>query len=321
MDDPDTPFISTMTAVNEGGKEDVHLLAGGADGQQLASAIESAFADVLKAQMQRAEFSGHFHLVIQPTLPPPERKHLLETIRQLKEICAELSTGAAPYRLTVLYQRDTLSAPADSTPAAAPIALGGVRASGGWQTRLWVTVGVGVVVAAVAVGRYLSSTAVTFPDTVAFGQQSLNKAANWNRDGISGAVYVAPGEKMPNAALQVGVMVSTDHQTASELDAWIRGQYNRSNTQRYYDSEPGDVSCKAGLASTRDDARPFMAVQVCKNGEGRAACAESDQIIEANVLTQCDNAGASCFVEACAMRERDDAGWLSMLVLDALGKK
>jgi DNA-binding HxlR family transcriptional regulator len=318
-DDPDALSISTITVQNKRGKEDVHLRAGGPDGQRLAKAIESAFDAVLKTQLQRQEFSGHIELVVLPITPPSERKHLTETLKQLRGICAELSTGEEPYRLTVTFQRDP-SATAGNE-AAAPTAPA-VRAPGGSRTKIWVAAGLGVALAAVAAfaaSRFLSS--VTLPDAVEFGQRHLDKAMNWTRSGVSGAVYVTPGQKLPAAPLQVGVMVSTDHRTAAELDAWIRGEYNRSRTQHYYDSDAGDVSCKAGLASYGDDARAFMAVQVCATGDGKAACAESDEALEDSVLAPCLNGTSSCWVDACDMRKRADVGPLSALVLGVLGKR
>jgi hypothetical protein len=69
------------------------------------------------------------------------------------------------------------------------------------------------------------------PETITFDQQPLTKATSWNREGMSGVVYVHPGKTLPDAPLQVGAIVSDDHQTAADLHAWIREQGLRSSVR------------------------------------------------------------------------------------------
>jgi hypothetical protein len=312
--DPEAPYISTITVQNKRGKEDVHLLAGGPDGQRLAKAIETAFGHVLKAQMQRKEFSGHIHLVVLPMMPPAERTHLTATIKHLRGICADLSTGDEPYRLTVTFKREDA---AFAEPPAAATAPAPIQSRG--RSRIAYTLA--AIVALAISSYYLAPAAETFPDGVDFGERHLERATHWTRDGVSGAVYVAPGEKLPAAPLQVGLMTSTVHPTAADLDAWIRHEYERSTTTQFYDSGPGEVSCKAGMTSYRNDARAFMAVQVCRTVEGKAACAESDESMPDSVTAHCVNGPSSCFADACDMRTRADVAALAVLVLQVLTKR
>jgi hypothetical protein len=43
-------------------------------------------------------------------------------------------------------------------------------------------------------------------------------------------------------------------------------------------------------------------VHLCENGSGRAACAEADEPVPANLLAACMNDAGSCFARACEER-------------------
>ena len=307
--DAAAPSVQTIVVQNERGTEDVQLLAGGADGARLAQAIEAAFNDVLKEHMRRPEFSGHIQVVVLETTPRSERRHVPPVIERLRGICAELTTKEGRYQVSATYQ--TSSSPATAT-------------AGGRTVPLWLKMGVALVLfGGISYWWYTASRPFTFPDTVDYDEQHLKKATSWTRDGISGAVFVAEGERLSTAPLQLGVMISTSFTTADALDGWIREQYAKSRTQTYYDSGAGEEECKVGVTSTREDVRAFMAVQVCRSGGGRAACAEDDEPVPEIVLTPCITSirTESCFESACDSRLREDRAGLGALVGKILATK
>jgi hypothetical protein len=128
---PAAPYISALVTRNENGTEDVHLMAGGTDGERLASAIEGAFTGLLQEHASRKEFSGHIAIVILAMTPRSERKHIPKLLEHLRGLCAELSRGENRYRVSLTYQRDdgalgAAAAPGSiAAPAAAAAAPGG----------------------------------------------------------------------------------------------------------------------------------------------------------------------------------------------------
>jgi hypothetical protein len=74
-------------------------------------------------------------------------------------------------------------------------------------------------------------------------------------------------------------------------------------------------TCKIGVSNWDDYGytRTFVAVQVCKTGNGRAVCAEDDEPI-GEVLVKCGILTKRCFQSVCEARRLNDRRALSTLV-------
>lgn len=157
------------------------------------------------------------------------------------------------------------------------------------------------VVAAVACS---SGSSGIFPETITFGHQTLTKGTSWTRQGMTGAVYVGPGEKMPSAALQVGAIMSTDHVTGDALHTWIGDQIARTNTHHFHDSNKAEESCRVAKTPTR----LYLALEVCKTGVARAVCVEADEALTDREFGPCIS-NSRCFEDLCDRRwqERREA--------------
>jgi hypothetical protein len=158
------------------------------------------------------------------------------------------------------------------------------------------------------------SQAPSLPDAVNFDQTALTSATSWSRGRMSGGVYVLPGEKLPDATLQVGVIVSHEHTTAKALHAWIRDQALRSAPQ-YHHSGTNDESCTVGVTP----GRTYMTLQVCKTGVERAACIETDEALDEGTFTSCIN--GSCFQDVCDARWLERREAMDLLAADILSKR
>jgi hypothetical protein len=152
-----------------------------------------------------------------------------------------------------------------------------------------------------------------FPETIDMEGETLSKASAWNRGGMSGVVYVPPGEELPAASLQVGVIVSSEHRTATELHAWIDEQFIGSVDLRLHDSGTGDESCRAGS----DGGRLFMTLQVCKTGVARAACVEADEVLADRDFKSCAT-NYECYQDLCDQRWLVRGEALDLLAADFL---
>jgi hypothetical protein len=326
-DDDDVPFVSTIVARNDGGLEDVQLLAGGPNGARLAKAIETAFRDLIVEHLARAEFSGHVQIVVLEMTPRSERKYIPPLLEKLRATCSVLSSQGTPCRVSLTYQTSSLPAPAAPvlTPpkAAAPRAVPPpmltvfpptVRASGRINARQWVLAAIALILFAVLGFRWYSSHD-NFPDDIDYRSSHLKKAVGWRRDGISGAVFVGESEHLPTATVQIGVMTSSRRSTADALDAWIREQYAKSPADQLYYAGNATETCKIGVSNWDDYGytRTFVAVQVCKTGNGRAVCAEDDEPI-GEVLVKCGILTERCFQSVCEARRLNDRRALSTLV-------
>jgi hypothetical protein len=155
------------------------------------------------------------------------------------------------------------------------------------------------------------------PDTITFDRQHLTKGAAWNRGGISGIVYVPAGENMPSASLQVGVILSSEHQTGAALHGWVRGELAKSNASHFHESDAPEESCR--IARTGD--RTYLALEVCKSGVGRAACVEADEAADFNTVAACIGSVGSCFEDMCDQRWLARREALDLLVADFLTKR
>lgn len=144
------------------------------------------------------------------------------------------------------------------------------------------------------------SSGPAFPESIAFERQTLTKATSWVRDGMAGAVYVPPGEKLPQASLQVGAIISNDHLTAEALHGWIRGQLQ--GVMHFHTDDRPDHSCR--VSQTPD--RMYIALEVCKTGVARSVCVEADEAIDLDAIASCiGRSDYRCFGDVC------DARWVA----------
>jgi hypothetical protein len=314
MSNGEVDEVTTALVENDRRSQDLQIRGGGPDGAALAYAFEEAFTTALKKQMRHPQFSGLIQFVVLGSTPPPERKYLPPMIEQLRRSVTELKGKEGPYRVTMTYQKDTSSAQQGrgSAVASAEASTGGGTSLG----RVGVLLAVGVVLAVVAfVATRFTRSSTTFPDTVDYGEQHLTKATDWLREGVSGGVYVAQGQKLPSADLQVSVMLSTAR-TAEALDAWIRREYIRTKPKRLYDGEPGTDTCRIGVTGSKKDERTFIAVEFCKQTDERTVCAEHSEPVPESVLTSCQESadGEACFSEACIRQRLDKHAPLESVV-------
>jgi hypothetical protein len=162
-----------------------------------------------------------------------------------------------------------------------------------------------------------------FPGSVPFQGEVLVQGASWSRDGTDSAVYVRPGQSLPAAELQVGVMRSTRLHTAERLHRWIREQFDSSGVSRFYDSGGIGEACRVGAATIGPaSVRPFMTLQLCSTGKTSAACVEADEQFPGDDLGTCLQS-SGCFEAACATRwgrRRESLEALLRQALDAPGQ-
>jgi hypothetical protein len=276
--------------------------------------------DATRKRLTRKEFSGHIQIVVLGMTPPLARRHIPDVVEHLRGLCNDVSRhGETRYRVTLTFQRDSLqltstAGPVVAAPAAAVTGAAAKPATppSPWMrpTR-WVMVLAGAAVAYFAISRHESVQA--YPNTIGFRGAQLSQANTWNRGHTSGAVYVSAGEVLPAASLQVGVIVSTDHATADDLHQWIRDQSRGSNGQRYHDSGGSPERCIVGVETLPGAHRTYMALQLCNAGDARAACIESDQVLDDGVFGSClSNPG--CFDDVCKRRWLDERGELEALL-------
>jgi hypothetical protein len=322
--DPNEPFVSAIVTSNDRGTEDVHLMAGGGDGERLATAIESGFMALLKEHMARPVFSGHIQIVVLGMTPPAARKPIPKLVEHLRGICNDISQDSTKrYRVTLTFQQDSLESPSNppaaTTPKPAPTAkvpvAADVTAKLLTSRSIWAGPLLWAMVLAVAAVTYVAfnwQSVQAYPDTIEFGSEQLSQATKWQRGGTSAAVYVPAGETMPGASLQVGVLISTEHATAHGLLSWIRDQARRSGEQRYHDSGTDSETCVVGLSS-QPALRTYMALQMCKSDASRAACIESDRVLDGGEFGSCLNE-VGCFEDVCNERWLDERDTLDAIL-------
>jgi hypothetical protein len=173
-------------------------------------------------------------------------------------------------------------------------------------------------------GAACSRETPVFPDTITFGERELTRSTDWHRGKMAAIVYLPPGEKLPGASLQVGVIVSGDHTTAEALHQWVIEQGARGDGPPYFSSgEPGAV-CKVGAKHFDGRVRTYMALQVCKTGVARAACVEADEDLSERDFTACvgSGGGGSGGCQAiCDRRWLDRREPLDLLAADVLTRR
>jgi hypothetical protein len=141
----------------------------------------------------------------------------------------------------------------------------------------------------------------------------LEKAKEWHMAEISGVVFVPPGEKLSEASLQLGVMISTKHLSGSRFSDWAMEKYHQARTiQRWYEETTADEACKIGLDTPRvglDGSREqasrgvYLALHVCRTGDGASVCVEADEKLDAESATSCMvTRQDSCWREVCAQK-------------------
>ena len=163
------------------------------------------------------------------------------------------------------------------------------------------------------------SAAIVFPDSIVFGGQTLNRASDWKRDGMQAIVYVPPGETLPRAATQVGVILSSTHTTAQALHTWVLEQSLRASGPPMYSSgEPGSV-CRAAVSHLPDGPRTYISLQVCKTGVGRAVCVEADEAVDASEFNSC--LGSNGCPQVCDMRWLQRREALDLLAADFITRR
>jgi hypothetical protein len=173
-----------------------------------------------------------------------------------------------------------------------------------------------VAVALVALAACSTSSPSLFPAGITFDQQALTKATEWTRGGMSGVVYVPPGQTLPSASPQIGAIISNEHTTAAALHQWIAEQTIRSGAFQAHSSGSTEESCRVGM-SMGDEKRAYLTLQVCKTGVARAVCVEADETLEPRMFERCLNDSAR-FDEICDQRWLVRRRALDALVADVL---
>lgn len=139
------------------------------------------------------------------------------------------------------------------------------------------------------------------PTALSFRGTALTPGGEWSAQGVSGVVFVGPGQHMPDAALQVGVMHSADHASGEVLHRHVMESFARSGVVTYLVDSRNDEACKAGVSSPPSGPRPFLAIHICRTGVGQSACAEIDeQVVGPDV---------ACLVREDCARTMCDRRW------------
>lgn len=134
------------------------------------------------------------------------------------------------------------------------------------------------------------------PSSITFRGATLQRAADWEKDGVAAVVYVPPGEKLPEAGTQIGVLWSEKFASPNELQNWIMNLYKTAPIGKWYEERPlRTTACKIG----RDGMRDFIAVQTCEQRGSKAVCAEADERLDE---MPCPDYGAECFKPLCTER-------------------
>jgi hypothetical protein len=149
------------------------------------------------------------------------------------------------------------------------------------------------------------------PEEIVFEGARLERASAWSRSGVSGAVFVNAGEKLPDARMQLGIITSVEHPSGTRLSAWVMDQYHRASHASWYESSTADEACKVGLANGARP-RPYIALHVCRTRGTGAACAEIDERVDDRIAPRCLAKGADCWDELCTQQ------WARRPALEAL---
>jgi hypothetical protein len=133
-----------------------------------------------------------------------------------------------------------------------------------------------------------------FPETIDFEGDHLSRTTSSQRDRIASIVWTRPGDTLPAAPLQIGAIISDQHQTAKELKRWV-DEHATGPGQPYYYSFGFEDNCAIRLASLPDHKwRSSISLVVCQTGVGRAACVEDDETIPQDELNSCIPERSEC---------------------------
>ena len=164
-----------------------------------------------------------------------------------------------------------------------------------------------------------SESSIVFPDTIVFGGPTLNRATDWKRGGMQAIVYVPPGERMPRATPQVGVILSNEHSTARALHDWIGEQSMRAGGPPMYSTGEAGAVCKVAVSNLPDGPRAYISLTVCKTGVARAVCTEADETLNESEFTSC--VGSSGCPSLCDLRWAQRREALDLLAADFITKR
>ena len=152
------------------------------------------------------------------------------------------------------------------------------------------------------------------------GGPSLVRAKDFSTGGLSGVVFIPVGEKIESASLQLGILMSKDHQSPAAFQDWILAQYRASPTQQWYETVANPTeACKIGL-SPELPPRPFVAVHKCQGGAGVSACAEADERLSDEIVGRCLRS-STCWDEICNARFAAWRGNLQSILDDMLRER
>ena len=137
-DDPLAPYIGGMVTKNAQGTQDVHIMAGGEDGDRLVRGIEEAFHQVLKEHLANKEFSGNIRIVVFGYTPLAAQAGLASMLEHLRGIVSEmLGHGVTPIHIELEIQKDSpFGSGASASPANSP-PKPNKRGAGFWITILF----------------------------------------------------------------------------------------------------------------------------------------------------------------------------------------
>jgi hypothetical protein len=181
-----------------------------------------------------------------------------------------------------------------------------------WRRGSWGLVGISALL-------WLAACAGNpMPASLTFEGRKLELATEWSRGGVRGVVFVTPGQKLPLAHLQVGILASTEHKTGKALQAWVTDQYRMSGGIQNHEANEGDESCKIGVQQSNRQFRPFISHQVCRTGARRSVCAEIDTALDED-YTSCANSKDAC-QQLCDTRWTAARAALEPIVEEVLAK-
>lgn len=161
-------------------------------------------------------------------------------------------------------------------------------------------------------------TGPPLPKEMSFEGRLLDRATEWSSGELAGVVFVPPGETLPTASLQVGILVSQEHSSGVELHNWVMQRYHESPTARWYESSIAGEACKVGLGP---GPRPFVALHVCRSASGVSACAEADERLGDEIVGRCLNRTNDCWDELCSRMWGSRRAALEAEVYGVLGSR
>jgi hypothetical protein len=164
----------------------------------------------------------------------------------------------------------------------------------------------------------LSSCESGLGEHVAFDGARLDRATRQSRGETSQVVFVRPGETLPAASLQVGVLVSREHTTGAALSTWVMDVYHASPTSQIYETSSEDEVCRVGMTSR--PSRIFVAIHTCRTVNGAGVCAEADEQLDEEAVTSCLARGDDCWKEQCQQRSTSWRASLEDLVWNSNGR-